>query len=287
MKKILLVIFFVLSFCTRSLAESSVWKVQRGGSTLYLGGTCHLLRQSDFPLPVEFDRAYKVSDVLVFETDIGNLKDPLTQQKLISKAMYADGATIEDHLSAQTYSMLKEYCTAAGIPLAALKQYKPSIIALTMMTIELAKMGVTLDGVDMHFYERATRDRKDVEGLETVDEQINFIVKIGEGIEDAFIKHAINDITKIKKKYEKLVDAWKKGNVATLNDLMITEIKTKFPPLYKNLLTDRNQNWLPIIDAYQQTPRREFILVGVGHLVGPDGIVESLRKKGYLVEKLQ
>jgi len=60
----------------------------------------------------------------------------------------------------------------------------------------------------------------------------------------------------------------------------------KMPQLYKKLLTDRNKNWLPMIDAYTKPPRKEFILVGVGHLVGPDGIPAALRQKGCKVEKL-
>ena len=109
---------------------------------------------------------------------------------------------------------------------------------------------------------------------------------MGEGNEDAFITHSIRDLKSIKQEYESLVDAWKKGDAKKLNDLMVAELKTKTPKLYKELLTDRNENWLPMIDAYQKTLQKEFILVGVGHLVGPDGIVEALRQKGYKVEKL-
>jgi len=58
------------------------------------------------------------------------------------------------------------------------------------------------------------------------------------------------------------------------------------PKIYKELLVDRSNNWLPMIDAYHKTPEKEFILVGVGHLVGADGIIEALRKKGYKIEKL-
>ena len=286
MKKILLSITLILVFCTQSLAESSVWKIQKGDSIMYLGGACHLLRQSDFPIPQEFAKAYRESDIIVFETDIGKLNDPSMQQKLMAKAIYADGSTIENHLSSQAYSLLNEYCASNGIPLAALKKFKPSIIALTMAAMELAKLGVTLEGVDTFFYQLATRDKKIVEGLETVEEQIHFIVGMGEGNEDAFITHSIRDLKSIKQEYESLVDAWKKGDAKKLNDLMVAELKTKTPKLYKELLTDRNENWLPMIDAYQKTLQKEFILVGVGHLVGPDGIVEGLRQKGYKVEKL-
>ena len=67
---------------------------------------------------------------------------------------------------------------------------------------------------------------------------------------------------------------------------MDKEFKTEAPKIYKELLIDRNNNWLPLIDAYLNTPQVEFILVGVGHLVGPGGIIEALKKKGYKVDKL-
>jgi len=286
MKKVLLSIILVLLICTQSLAESSVWKLQKGESVMYLGGTCHVLRQSDFPLPVEFHTAYRASDILVLETDLGKLNDPSIQKKLISEAMYADGSTIDDHLSSQTYNLLSEYCASNGIPIEAVKQFKPSIIALTMTTMELARLGITQEGVDAFFFQLATRDKKIVEALETVEEQMHFIVSMGEGNEDAFVTYSIKDLKLIKQVYESLVDAWKKGDTKKLNDLMIADVKTRTPNLYKELITDRNENWLPMIDAYEKTRQREFILVGVGHLVGPEGIVEALRQKGYKVEKL-
>jgi uncharacterized protein YbaP (TraB family) len=285
-KKILLSILLVLLFCTQSLAESSVWKVQKDGSVIYLGGTFHLLRQSDFPLPIEFEQAYRASDVLVFETDLEKFSDPSTQQKLMAKAIYSDGSTIDEHLSPQTYNLLNEYFASNGMPIAAFKQFKPSIVVLAITVMELAKLGVTQEGVDMFLYELAAVDNKITEGLETVEEQISFVVGMGEGNEDAFVTHSIRDLATIKQKFGSMVDAWKRGDAKKLNDLMIAEFKTKTPKLYEELITDRNVNWLPMIDAYQKTLQKEFILVGVGHLVGPDGIVEALKQKGYKVEKL-
>ena len=98
--------------------------------------------------------------------------------------------------------------------------------------------------------------------------------------------HSINDLETIKQKYETVVDSWKKGDVRKLYDLIVAELKTKMPKLYKELITDRNEKWLPMIDAYLETAQKEFILVGVGHLVGPEGIIEALGQNGYKVEKL-
>lgn len=286
MQKILLSITLLLVICTQSRAESSVWKIQKNNSVMYLGGTFHLLRPSDFPLPPEFEKAYKAADLLVFETDPAKFNDAAAQQKLISQAMYDDGSTIDKHLSAKTYKLLNEYCTANGISLENLKHFKPSIVAITLAAIELSKFGVAQEGVDIFFYKLALKDKKAIEGFETMDEQIRFIVGMGEGNEDAYITHSLNDMKTIRQDYETMVTAWKKGDAGKLDDLFVAELKAKMPKLYKELLTDRNENWLPLIEAYGKTPEKEFILVGAGHLVGSDGIVEILRKKGYTVEKL-
>jgi uncharacterized protein YbaP (TraB family) len=286
MKRILLGFLLILMTCSQSVAESSVWKVQKGDSVMYLGGTCHVLRPSDFPLPAEFENAYASSDLLVFETDIGRFSDMSAQQKLMVKAMYDDGSTVDKHLSAGTYRMLEAYCTANGIPLSNLKQFKPSIIAVTMVVMELSKIGAGQDGVDMFYYQSANRDSKPIVGFETIDEQIDYIVGMGEGNEDEFITYTIEDLKSIKQDYEALVGAWKEGDVEALCDHVISDIKTKMPRLYKSLLTDRNDRWLPVIESYLGTPEREYILVGVGHLVGPEGIIDALQQKGCRVEKL-
>jgi uncharacterized protein YbaP (TraB family) len=276
----------ILFVCTWASAESSVWKVQNGKSVIYLGATFHILRETDYPLPLEFDKAYKGSKIVVFETDIGRLQDPSTQQKLLAQAMYTDGSTVDKHLSTQAYGKLSAYCESNSIPLQALKQFKPSVLMVTLTVMELMKLGVTQQGVDLFFYGLANKDKKIVEGLETVEEQINYIVSMADGIEDDFVTHSIDDMKTVKEQFENLANAWRKGDAKNLDELMHAELKTKMPEVYKKLITDRNSKWLPLIDAYMKTPQTEFILVGAGHLVGPEGIIEALKKKGYTVDKL-
>ena len=286
MKKILLCIFLVLVFCTYSQAESSVWKIQKGNSVMYVGGTVHILRQSDFPLPAEFQKAYSLSDILVLEVDMGKANDPLTQQMILTKGMYTDGSTLEQHISVETYKLLNDYCNSNGIPLEQLKMLKPQLIAVTMAALELAKFGVVEEGVDMFFYKSAQKDNKGIVGLETIEEQIDFLLNMGKGKEDEFIAYTINDIKSTKDNFEVMIDSWKKGEAKKLYELIVAEIKTNTPDLYKNIISDRNNNWLTVIEKYFENQKTEFILVGAAHLVGPDGLIEQLSRKGYKVEKL-
>ena len=107
-----------------------------------------------------------------------------------------------------------------------------------------------------------------------------------DGNEDEFVTYSLNDMKTIKQQFEILANAWRIGDAEKINELMVTELKTKLPKLYKKLITDRNSKWFPLIDAYMNTPQTEFILVGAGHLVGPEGILEVLKKRGYMVDKL-
>ncbi len=287
MKKILLSLLLVLFSFPYSQAESSVWKAQKGDSVMYIGGTIHILRQSDYPLPAEYNKAYSLSDMLVFEADMGMANDPSTQQKILKKALYTDGTNVEQHLSADTYKLLNEYCTSNGIPLQQLKQLKPPIIATMIVSMELAKLGASPNGVDMFFYQTGTKDNKTIEELETIDQQIDLLFKLIEGKEDEFIQQTINEINSIKELYDTMVATWKTGDVNKLFDLFVKEMQTETPNIYKSIISDRNNSWVSVIDNFFENNNTEFILVGVAHLVGPDGIIEQLSKKGYKVEKLR
>ncbi len=286
MKKLLLGIFIGLILCNHVMAESSVWKVQKDDSVVYIGGTVHLLRQSDYPLPEEYQEAYSASDMLVFEADLGMMNSPETQQKILSKALYLDGSTVEQHLSAETFKKLKEYCEANNIQIAQFQMLKPQIISVMIMTIELSKLGAGNNGVDMFFHQAGKKDNKAMDELETIDFQLDLLFSLTEGREDETIVQMINEANTLTQYFEKMLTSWRKGDVKSIYDLFVEEMKTETPDLYKITFVDRNNNWLPKIEKYFSNQKTEFILVGVGHLVGPDGVIEQLIKKGYKVEKL-
>jgi len=286
MRKLISAVLLVLLLHTLAAATSSVWKAENGDSVIYLGGTFHMLRDKDYPLPPEFQRAYAAADLIVFETDIGQLNDISMQQKVFAKARYADGTTIDQHLSARTMDVLTEYCRTNGIPLHTLKQFKPSLIMVAITMTEIMKVGVSKQGVDKYYYELARKDGKQIATLETVEQQIDFSTTMADGNEDEFVLHALDDLKHIRQQFEELVGAWRNGNQEQLERLMVREFKSKYPSLHRRLFVDRNRNWMPLIDGYLKSGRVGFIMVGAGHLVGQDGIIEELRKKGYKVEQL-
>lgn len=286
MKKLFLSLFLVLFFNATALAESSVWMVRHGDSVAYLAGTCHVLRASDFPLPEEFEAAYADSDTLAFEVDIAEMSDPANQQKFLKEVLYPPGQGLDQVLEPETYRMLAEYCAAVGLPMVSLNQFKPSMVVLTLLGVELQRLGVGQTGVDRFYYDKARADGKQRAALETLAEQFRFLAALGEGDEDNFVRHSLAELDQTGEILDKLIAAWRSGDEAALEKFIITDMRSNFPGTYQDLIVDRNAAWLPQIEAWLATPETEMVLVGAGHLVGDEGLVTTLRARGYKVEKL-
>ena len=86
----------------------------------------------------------------------------------------------------------------------------------------------------------------------------------------------------MKEKFDQVVKAWETGDVAALEKLL-NEVQRQTPTLFKRLVSDRNQRWMTKVEELLRGNKNAMVVVGAGHLVGSDGLVELLRKKGFKV----
>ncbi len=265
-------------------AQSSVWKVSDGDQTLYLGGTCHILRKSDLPLPVEFEQAYAKADSMAFEVDPAVLQDPSFAMRLMAESSYRDGRTLKSVLSEEAYKALAEQCTKSNLPIEVLHKIKPGMAVMMVTIQELTKAGVTQEGVDVQFGNRAHADGKPVASLETADFQLKLITSLGEGMESEMVLYSIQDLDQVAELFDEIIAAWRIGDLDTISRLFVEDM-TEFPEIYDLMLKDRNDRWIPQIEAMLKTEPTEFVLVGVGHMPGEDGLIALLKAKGYEVEQ--
>jgi len=266
-------------------AQTSVWKVTRGGNTVYLGGTCHVLRAADYPLPTEFDRAFAQARALYFETDIARLLSPEMQQVVATRGVYQDGTTLDKVLTPEAWQAVQHYAATSGLPLAQFSRFKPWLFVTAVAALELQKLGVTDEGVDIHFYKAAAGAGKTVHGLEAFERQLDFLTSMGAGHESELVVSSLDELKDLPKEMPELIAAWRTGNTSQIDRTMLAEVRQRFPAIYAQLIVQRNRDWLPVIDGLLKTPEIEFVLVGAAHLAGPDGLLEALKKKGCKVEQ--
>jgi len=269
-------------------AQTSVWKVSKDGSHLYLAGTVHLLRSSDYPLPPEFEQAYADSDRLYFETDLAAMSDVSMQRRMMEQMTYQDGRTLRTVLNAEAYTALTEFLLSANVPvpLAMMQTFKPGFLISTISVLEFQKMGFTPQGVDSYFYTRAMGDGKPRGELESLDEQIAMLAGMGEGQESEYILYSLRDFDNLEQTIERIISAWRSGDLEALADAFVNDMREMSEQLYNSLLLDRNMAWLPLIEAMFDQDGTAYILAGVAHMVGDDGLLQLLAQRGYEVQQL-
>ena len=276
----------VLSLPALALAQSSVWIATKDSQSVYLGGTVHLLRPADFPLPAPFETAYTASEKLYFETDIAGLSDMSVQARLLQELTYKGDQSLRTVLDDSTYQALSAHLVTIGMPIQMLEKFKPGLLVSTLQVLEFQKLGFTPQGVDAYFNSRAIEDGKALGELEPIDAQIGYIAEMGIGNESEFIRLSLEDLDEMETSMNQMLGAWRSGNDEMLDALFVNDMKEGYPELYDSLLVQRNLNWLPIIEAMFSDSDTEFVLVGAAHLVGEDGLLNMLRKKGYEVQQL-
>ena len=275
------------STLSNGYAKSSVWKVSKNNQHLFIGGTVHVLSADDYPLPCEFGAAYSVSDKVFFETDIS--PDTLAKASIdmLTKGTYPIGESIASHLSDPTAKNLKIYLASLGLPTEQFMSFKPGILLSVATIAELNKIGIKAEGVDQFLFNRAKQDNKPTDFLEETSEQIDFLVKLGVGNEENFIKYLLENINNLQSQFIEMRESWRKGNLEQLANISkVNELREKFPKVFSTLLTDRNQQWLKRIDSLIESDEIEYILVGALHLAEKEGLLAELEAKGYQITQL-
>ena len=286
MKKLAITAVAALSLGSMTAQAASVWKVTNGENVTYFGGTVHILKPENFPLPAEFDKAYAESDKLVFETDIEGLESPEFQQKVMAEVFLKDGTNLETRLNKETYARLKAHMDARGMPIANFSAMKPSMVGLTITVMEYQLNGLTQEGVDKFYAVKAREDGKPIEWFESMDQQLTFITTMGGDDENGLINYTLDEITGLPALIDSMLDTWKKGDLKGMDKELVQPMESDFPAVHKSLLVDRNNNWMPKVMELLNDKPTEFVLVGAAHLAGKDSVFAKLEAKGYKVEKL-
>ena len=275
-----------LQLDTSAQTRNFGWKVTGRDTTVYLVGSVHLLTKDFYPLHAALESAYKDSDLLVEEVDIADMTGPGAQMAMLQKGMQPSSTPIDKVLSPATFALLQKKATELNLPIDALKQFKPWMIALTIEAMQWQKAGFDPQyGLDMHFYEQAKNDNKTVQGLETVEYQIARFDEMPPEMQDHLLSETLKEMDTEQQSMTKLIEAWRTGDATAVERIVLKDLQQE-PQLYQRLLVERNKNWMPKLDALFARRSRALVVVGAAHLVGPDGLLAMLKAKGYKVEQL-
>ena len=283
---VLLAAFFATAGETRAQDKSFLWQVRSDKSNIYILGSIHFLKNENYPLKKTIEKAFDSTEKLVLEIDLKSADPGAVQRVTLEKGINRDGKTLQQNVSPETYSLAEKRAQELGIDIRALSPLKPWIVALTMTAVQLQKLGFDpKHGVDRYLAERAIKSGKTIAGLETVAFQIGLIDDLSERDQEAMLRQSLKEMDRLESGLDQIVRAWSTGDVDSLEALLLSGMR-EYPAVYQKVIVDRNRRWLPEIEKMIERGESTLIVVGAGHLVGKDGVVELLKARGYTVEQM-
>ena len=263
----------------RKLENSLLWKISGNGldKPSYLYGTIHLT--CNYNVTDKLVKAFAETNQVVLEID---MDDPNMQAKMMQGVMMKGDNTIKSLLSEEDYELLGTFFKDnMGMGLGMFNKMKPMLVSAMLVT----KMVPCESPVsfEAEFMKIAKEQNEEVRGLETVEYQMSVFDSIPYSEQlDNFVKMAKEGLEKSKSEFEKLNALYAKEDIEGLMKLM-TEDEDMSAKFIDELLTKRNENWIPVIEGMSKE-KPTFYGVGAMHLAGDQGVIKLLRKAGYTVE---
>ena len=266
-------------------AETSLYEITKGDQKIYLGGTIHVLRNSDYPLPAEFEHAYENAKILVLETDMNKASSPEFGQQMAQAFMYSGGKNLSQDLQPALWKELQAFADERQFPLGQMSVFKAMFVSLALSMAEMQNKGFGVgQGVDSYFYQKALLSDKPIQALETTDEVLAQLASLADMDANLIIKYTLRDLDKMDRVLAKTLQYWRAGELEKLDKEMAADMRKETPQIYQQLLVARNQAWLPKIEAMFTTPELELVLVGSLHLSSKDGLLAQLKQRGYQIK---
>ncbi|AKP50318.1 TraB/GumN family protein [Cyclobacterium amurskyense] len=260
--------------------EGVFWEIvsQDNPQPSYLFGTIHLICEEDFNINDQVTSALSKTDVLVLEID---MDDPHLQSVMRANLFNKDGQKINDFLNKEEYEDIRTFLKErTGMDLDMLQEMRPMILMSLLYNNFLECETKSFENELMLL---AKEENVEVAGLETVENQMSLFDLIPlEDQYESFYTY-INDIEKGQEEFRLLIEAYKHEKISELFE-MVSE-----SPEYKDyqdiLLADRNKNWVAPMEKIMKDSSA-FFAVGAGHLAGPEGLINLLKREGYEVNRI-
>jgi uncharacterized protein YbaP (TraB family) len=269
-------------------ADPAAWRMTgTSGSEVTLLGSMHVLRPSDYPLPLGIDALIAGADRIVMEVDLDDF-DPVAQQRLVlATAMLPQGTVLKDVLDAAVYAKTEQRLGSLGVDLSALEHFEPWFLAITALDLGMRKLGYQSErGVEQYVVGRARATGKEIVGLETIEFQMGLFDALPPEQQQALLEQTLDELDEGPGVLDQMVVAWRAGELESLSSELFEEF-ANYPGLYEKLVTKRNNSWVPLLEGMLADGGHHLVVVGALHLVGPGNVIELLKKRGHEVERLQ
>ncbi|HEX4711632.1 TraB/GumN family protein [Phenylobacterium sp.] len=272
-----------LSVAGQAAAMPPVWVVKDKNSEIVLFGSVHILPHGlDWSPPV-LDRALKAADDIWFELPIDAQSEAQTAALAGQSGVLPPDQSLYKLLPPKDAELMGKLAQAYDVSPALLDRLQPWLAEIALAGAAYRKAGADADsGVEKTIAAMAT-PKATRKAFETPAEQVAILSSGSMDEQIASLRETMRDMDERPDEFQVLVKAWVDGDTRALDREALAPIRTATPGLFRRLVTERNARWTKMLQTRLQGHRRTVVVVGIGHLIGPDGVPARLRALGYSV----
>jgi len=273
------------------IKDPFLWEI-KGKNPSYLFGSIHLTGDDLLNLPSALEEVIDEVDYIFTEVELNDETAMITLQA----TMLPSGQKVQDLLPDDIEEKLDNYLVSKSLSLSFFSSFKIWSIMSTISILDQLDELVSSPGLDQYIWDLGIEKGKKMRGLETAEEQLDIFDDLS--IDEQII--LLNETIDLLIEYDKqgissseiMIEAYIDGDLEFLNDMLITDFDPNDPldvKIWDQLIANRNQYMVErIVDNITKNPDNQFLfIIGAGHFIGEDGILELLEDEGYLTERIK
>lgn len=262
------------------LENTLLWQISGNhlSKPSYLFGTMHLLCAADAQLSDSLRLAIANTQQVYFEIDLDNMMETLGAMRFLNMN---NNTKLSDLLTAEEYQRVKDYFkkNKTMLPMGMMDRLKPYFI--TSLISESKFPCAEKDGMEQVIMKEAKKDRKPINGLETVQFQGSVFDSIPYQRQAKDLLKMIDSAGAVSDSSDRqLIEVYRKQDLNKMQEMTAEE--EGMSDFLELLLYNRNANWVNKMPAIMKDAPALFA-VGAGHLGGEKGVINLLRKAGFTV----
>lgn len=267
-------------------AAPAIWKVSDGDSSVWLFGSIHMLPDGMEWRTEIFDNLLDEADRIYFETDLGMEAQTRILALTMERGFARDGVLLNHRIDAKLMSKVRSAAETYAVPVPTLLAMQPWMAASTISVAALTAAGYDpTKGVETTLVSEIPVERQGF--LETAEQQIEAIAGGSEADQIQMLVATLAETDGLAAMVDTMVAGWLDGTPDVVADIFLADLGAYGEAFVDRLITQRNENWVEQIVTMLETDEEAFLVVGAGHLVGPDSVVTLLENKGFSSERVQ
>jgi uncharacterized protein YbaP (TraB family) len=265
----------------------------KGQTTLYLLGTLHVGYANDYPAEQPFRKpilaALDASPTLALEISPDDL---LFSQEDVTRYGMCRSECLLDYLPDSMWQKVEARMRSNPAALAQLRHTRPWLASMLVETYDTLKAGFLSEyGTEAQLQDVYLRARGRIVGLETLNEQISTFTKLTsaqqrEMLAQDLVQTPAENVADVKELHR----LWRIGDADALKawddakGQKLARSKALAASVDNRVVYERNRRFVTRMLAIAAPNKPVFVAIGALHLGGERGVLELLRRRGFVVE---